>query len=250
MTTKYGKEAGEATFKDLTTGLDLWELTRLAATMAFAEIVITFRSHMDKTGMNAEVENYHREFNEAAAKLNNLRPELDVALRSAPTFQAEQARAQAFGARSLNEFKKEHRWQRDESQIPYVYSLDLATNEELSGGHTIDKHVGKTDSSVAPAPGGSSQRGGQAEHSCGVELPGSGVGTEIYAALHSFQHYKNSRLVEESAAVSPHGRFCGRFGAESGADAGTACDWTDIWGREPSAHTSHGRSRGVHAAQV
>ncbi|WP_433571207.1 RNase A-like domain-containing protein [Streptomyces sp. CA-251247] len=148
MTTKYGKEAGEATFKDLTTGLDLWELTRLAATMAFAEIVITFRSHMDKTGMNAEVENYHREFNEAAAKLNNLKPELDVALRSAPTFQAEQARAQAFGARSLNEFKKEHRWQRDENQTPYVYSLDLATNEELSGGHTIDKHVGKTDSQL------------------------------------------------------------------------------------------------------
>ncbi|MET7712430.1 RNase A-like domain-containing protein [Streptomyces sp. NPDC005407] len=148
MTTKYGKEAGEATFKDLTTGLDLWELTRLAATMAFVEIVITFRSHMDKTGMNAEVENYHREFNEAATKLNKLKPELDVALRSAPTFQAEQARAQAFGARSLNEFKKEHSWQRDESQVPYVYSLDLATNEELSGGHTIDKHVGKTDTQL------------------------------------------------------------------------------------------------------
>lgn len=145
---KYAKEAADATVKDLTVGLDLMELTRLAATMAFAEIVITFRSHMDKTGMNAVVEDHHRQFHEAADKLKNLKPELDFALRSAPTFQAEQARAQGYGARSLNEFKKEHSWQRPESQVPYVYSLDLATNEELVGGHTIDKHVGKTDSQL------------------------------------------------------------------------------------------------------
>ena len=144
-TTRLAVEATKATVKDLTIGLDLWELTRLTATLAFGEIVMTFRSHMDKSGVDAVVDNYHREFNEAATTLSNLTPELDEALLSAPTFRSEQARAQAYGARSLNEFKKEHSWQLPESQFPYQYSLDLATNEELSGGHSIDKHVGKTD---------------------------------------------------------------------------------------------------------
>ncbi|WP_405442298.1 RNase A-like domain-containing protein [Streptomyces niveus] len=147
-TTRLAKEATKATVKDLTIGLDLWELTKLAATLAFGEIVMTFRSHMDKSGVDAVVDRYHREFNEAATKLKSLEPELVEALRSAPTYQAEQARAQAYGARSLNEFKKEHSWQRPESQSPFQYSLDLATNEELGGGHTIDKHVGKTDAQL------------------------------------------------------------------------------------------------------
>ncbi|MFE5858861.1 hypothetical protein ACFQ61_37295, partial [Streptomyces sp. NPDC056500] len=123
-TERLGIEATKATVKDLTIGLDIWELTRLAATMAFAEIVLTFRSHMDKAAMDAAVENYHQEFSEASTKLTALLPELDEALLSAPTFQAEQARAQAFGARSLNEFKREHSWQRAEATFPYQYSLD------------------------------------------------------------------------------------------------------------------------------
>lgn len=101
---------------------------------------------MDKSGCDAVVETYHKEFSEAAGKLKALLPELDIAIRSAPTYQAEIARSQGFGGRSLNEFKKEHSWQiGGESPYPYMYSLDLATNEGLSGAHTIDKHVGKTD---------------------------------------------------------------------------------------------------------
>ncbi|MET9572993.1 RNase A-like domain-containing protein [Streptomyces virginiae] len=145
-TERCGREAAEATVKDLTTGLDPLDATKLAVGLLVAEIVIRFRSHMDKATMDAAVENYHREFSEAAVKLNALVPELDEAILSAPTYESEIARAQGFGARSLNEFKQEHRWQRGgEGHSPYMYSFDLATNEDLGGGHTLEKHVGKTD---------------------------------------------------------------------------------------------------------
>lgn len=147
-TTRLGKEAAKATVKDLTTDLDPSEMTRLAATLAFGEIVMTFRSHMDKAAADAAVEKYHQAFSDAAAKLKALEPELDEALLSVPTFVAEEARAEGYGARSLNDFKKEHSWQRPESTVPYKYSFDLATEEELYGGHSIVKHVGLTDTQL------------------------------------------------------------------------------------------------------
>ncbi|MFF3939802.1 RNase A-like domain-containing protein [Streptomyces phaeofaciens] len=162
-TTQLGIDATKATVKDLTTGLDLFELTRLTATLAFGEIVLTFRSHMDKGAANRAVEAYHQAFSEAATKVKGLEPELDEALLSVPTFRAEAARASGYGARTLNDFKKEHSWQRPESQFPYKYSLDLATEEELYGGHSIDKHVGLTDEQLTQrlrdeATGGGAQQ--------------------------------------------------------------------------------------------
>ncbi|MEU6861793.1 RNase A-like domain-containing protein [Streptomyces sp. NPDC046876] len=145
FTTQAGINAAKATASDLT-DLSLTNLTKLAVGGIMGRIILSFRSHMDKAGCNAAVENYHKEFTEAAGKLKALLPELEIAITSAPTYQAEIARAQGFGARSLNEFKKEHSWQiGGESPFPYMYSLDLATNEGLNGAHTIDKHVGKTD---------------------------------------------------------------------------------------------------------
>lgn len=148
-TTKFTSQAGinaaKATASDLT-DLSLMNLTKLAVGGIVGRIVLSFRSHMDKQGCNAVVETYHQEFTDAASKLKALVPELDIEIKSAPTYQAEMARAQGFGARSLNEFKKEHSWQiGGESPFPYMYSLDLATSEGLGGAHTIDKHVGKTD---------------------------------------------------------------------------------------------------------
>jgi hypothetical protein len=144
-TTRLAKEAADKTVKDLTSGLDPFELTKLAVGLVVAEVVLTFRSHMDKAGMDAAVEAYHEAFGDAAGKLAMLEFELDEALLSVPTFQAERARAQGFGARSLNEFKKEHTWQLPESRFPYTYSMDLAAAEGVGNGHTLDKHVGKTD---------------------------------------------------------------------------------------------------------
>ncbi|WP_331721097.1 RNase A-like domain-containing protein [Streptomyces sp. NBC_00454] len=148
-TTKFTSQAGinaaKATASDLT-DLSVTNLTKSAVGGIVGRIVLSFRSHMDKQGCNAVVETYHQEFTDAAGKLKALMPELDIAIRSAPTYQAETARAEGFGARSLNEFKKEHSWQiSGQSPFPYMYSLDLATNEGLDGAHTIDKHVGKTD---------------------------------------------------------------------------------------------------------
>ncbi|MEV7615735.1 RNase A-like domain-containing protein [Streptomyces sp. NPDC089799] len=148
-TTKFTEQAGinaaKATAAELT-DLSLSKLTKLAVGGVVGRIVLIFRSHMDKSGVDRVVENYHKEFVDAANKLNALVWELEFAAQSAPTYQAEIARAQGFGARSLNEFKKEHRWQiGGESPFPYMYSLDLATNEGMNGAHTLDKHVGKTD---------------------------------------------------------------------------------------------------------
>ncbi|MEV7794990.1 RNase A-like domain-containing protein [Streptomyces sp. NPDC087512] len=144
-TTRLAKEAADKTVKDLTSGLDPWELTKLAVGLVVAEVVLTFRSHMDKAAMDAAVEAYHEAFGDAAGKLAMLEFELDEALLSVPTFQAERARAQGFGARSLNEFKKEHSRQLPESRFPYMYAVDLAAAEGVGNGHTLDKHVGKTD---------------------------------------------------------------------------------------------------------
>ncbi|WP_137234571.1 RNase A-like domain-containing protein [Streptomyces sp. BPSDS2] len=151
-TTKFTSQAGinaaKATASDLT-DLSLSNLTKIAVGGVVGRIVLIFRSHMDKSGCDAAVEAYHQEFTEAAGKLKALVPELEIAIKSAPTYRAEIARAQGFGARSLNEFKKEHSWQiGGESPFPYMYSLDLATNEGLNGAHTIDKHVGKTDAQL------------------------------------------------------------------------------------------------------
>ncbi|MFG2294121.1 RNase A-like domain-containing protein [Streptomyces sp. NPDC048603] len=148
-TTKFTEQAGinaaKATARELG-DLSFKNLTKMAVGGIVGRIVLSFRTHMDKEGVDAVVETYHTEFTEAAKKLKALGDELDLAIKSAPTYQAESARAQGFGARSLNEFKKEHSWQRGgESPFPYMYSLDLATNEGLLEGHTLDKHVGKTD---------------------------------------------------------------------------------------------------------
>ncbi|MFE5807347.1 RNase A-like domain-containing protein [Streptomyces sp. NPDC056491] len=145
-TERCGKEAARATAKDFTGGLGLRDVTKLGVGAIVGEVMLSFRSHMDQATVDAAVDNYHREFDAAADKLIKLVPELEEAILSAPTYQSEIARAQGFGARSLNEFKQEHSWQRGgESPSLFMYSFDLATNEDLGGGHTLEKHVGKTD---------------------------------------------------------------------------------------------------------
>ncbi|MEH0547209.1 hypothetical protein QA802_30205 [Streptomyces sp. B21-105] len=190
-TTRLGEEAAKATAKDLTTGLDLSEMTRLAATMAFGEIVLTFRSHMDKAAADAAVAKYHQEFSDAATKLLALEVELDEALLSVPTFRAEAARAAAYGARSLNDFKKEHSWQRTENQIPYKYSMDLVTEEELYGGHSIDKHVGLTDAQLT-------QRLRDEANGAGMpQIPAASTFTDLDSA----QEYTQYNIRSNSAKI-------------------------------------------------
>ncbi|MEU5163096.1 RNase A-like domain-containing protein [Streptomyces sp. NPDC020875] len=181
-TTRLGAEAAKATVKDLTVGLDLFEMARLTATAAFGEIVMTFRSHMDKAAADAAVEKYHQAFSDAAGRLKALEIELDEAILSAPTFRAEAARAEAYGARTLNDFKKEHSWQRPESPGPYKYSIDLATEEELYGGHSIDRHVGLTDAQLTQ------RLRDEASGSGKVDIPAASTFTDLESAQRYAEH--------------------------------------------------------------
>jgi hypothetical protein len=147
-TTNLAKQAALGMVEDLTTGLDPLELLELAGSAMFGKLVTTFRKHMDREAADKAVEIYQQRFSDAASTLLALDWELDEALRSAPTFIAEEARAEAFGGRSLNEFKKEHKVLNGENPFPYRYTIDLAMAEDLGGGHTIDKHVGKTDAQL------------------------------------------------------------------------------------------------------
>ncbi|MFF3329162.1 RNase A-like domain-containing protein [Streptomyces sp. NPDC002888] len=147
-TTNLAKQAAKGMVQDLTTGLDALELLQLAGTAMFGKLVMTFREHMNREAADKAVEIYQQKFSDAATTLLALEWELDEALRSAPTFLAEEARAEAFAGRSLNEFKKEHKLPPGTAPVPYKYTLDLAMAEDLGGGHTIDKHVGKTDAQL------------------------------------------------------------------------------------------------------
>ncbi|MFB7656199.1 MULTISPECIES: RNase A-like domain-containing protein [unclassified Streptomyces] len=191
-TTRLAKEAAERTAKDLTTGLDPFEATKLAVGLVVAEVVLTFRSHMDQAGMDAAVSAYHEAFGDAAGKLAMLEFELDEALLSVPTFQAERARAQGFGARSLNEFKKEHSWQLPESRFPYTYSVDLAAAEGVGNGHTLDKHVGKTDEQLLQRMRDESKADGT------PKIPGAST----FADMESAQRYTQYALRDNTDEIN------------------------------------------------
>ncbi|MGW4564296.1 RNase A-like domain-containing protein [Streptomyces sp. NPDC004561] len=147
-TTNLAKNAAQGMVEELTSGNPL-KLLELAGPQMFATLVWTFRKHMDREAADKAVETYQQKFHEAATTLLALEWELDEALRSAPTFVAEDARAEAFGARALNSFKNEHKWTDPNDTKNGVYKIDLASMEWLDGGHTLDKHVGKTDEQLA-----------------------------------------------------------------------------------------------------
>ncbi|MFK0026301.1 RNase A-like domain-containing protein [Streptomyces sp. NPDC090798] len=149
-TTNLAKTAAKGMVADLTTGLDPLELLELAGSAMFGKLVMTFRQHMDRAAADKAVEIYQQKFSDAASLLLELEWELDEALRSAPTFNAEEARAEAFGARALNDFKKEHKWTvPNDAAGNHKYPLDLANQEYIENSHGVDKHIGKTDDQLA-----------------------------------------------------------------------------------------------------
>ncbi|MFE9117784.1 RNase A-like domain-containing protein [Streptomyces sp. NPDC007172] len=140
---------------DLSDGIDLKDVKegvkgigRLIKGVAkgAAELGTEITLNIDTAALNRIVDEYNRRVNALVPQLDALRGPLDEAHRSAPTYAAEDARAEAFGARSLNDFRKEHQFtvpgQDPENMF---YPLDLASQEGLYGSHPIDKHVGLTD---------------------------------------------------------------------------------------------------------
>ncbi|MDF6019221.1 RNase A-like domain-containing protein [Streptomyces sp. JH34] len=133
---------------DIADGLDMSDVKKIGKGILGLgrDLGIGITLKIDTAALNVAVSLYEGELLGLVSDLNKLLPALDEAYRSAPTYQAEEARAQAFGARSLNEFKQEHRFTvpgQDPNQI--YYPMDLANQEGMFGSHPIDKHVGLTD---------------------------------------------------------------------------------------------------------
>ncbi|MCJ1681169.1 hypothetical protein MTF65_28225 [Streptomyces sp. APSN-46.1] len=103
--------------------------------------------NLDKAKLNRIVDKYTDIVDGLTTRMDALKAPLDEAHMSAPKFEAGVARAHGFGARSLNDFKHEQQWTVQGSNGNMAF--DLAANEYLGGGHTLDKHVGKTDEQLA-----------------------------------------------------------------------------------------------------
>ncbi|MFC8267999.1 RNase A-like domain-containing protein [Streptomyces cinereoruber] len=103
--------------------------------------------NIDTAKLNRIVATYTGILDGLTTRMEALKGPLDEAYRSAPKFEAGVARAHGFGARALEEFKHEQRW--TEAGPHGNHTFDLAGNEYLGGGHTLDRHVGKTDEQLA-----------------------------------------------------------------------------------------------------
>ncbi|MFH8881266.1 RNase A-like domain-containing protein [Streptomyces californicus] len=105
-----------------------------------------FALEVDEAAMNAAVEAYNNRVRRQVRELDKLHEALDEAYLSAPTFRAESARAESFGARALTEFTKDPLYTvAGDDESNHKYPLDLANQEGMAGSHVVDKHVGKTD---------------------------------------------------------------------------------------------------------
>jgi hypothetical protein len=141
---------------DLSDGLDikdakslvkgLWDAGKGLVTDLSVGIVLD----IDEGAMNDAVSAYNNRVHRQAGEVRALLPALDEAYTSAPTFDAESARAEAFGARALTDFKGDPLYTvPGDNEANHAYPLDLANQEGVHGSHIIDKHVGKTDEQLA-----------------------------------------------------------------------------------------------------
>ncbi|MFH9691022.1 RNase A-like domain-containing protein [Streptomyces sp. NPDC017413] len=103
--------------------------------------------NLDTGKLNGIVATYTGILDGLTTRVTALKGPLDEAYRSAPKFEAGVARAHGFGTRALEEFKDSKVWLKVDSNGNY--DLNLAANEYMANGHTLDKHVGKTDEQLA-----------------------------------------------------------------------------------------------------
>ncbi|MCZ1001759.1 hypothetical protein O1M63_32900 [Streptomyces mirabilis] len=124
----------------------MWEAGKGLVTDLSVGIVLD----IDEGALNDAVSAYNNRVHRQAHAIKSLLPALDEAYTSAPTFNAESARAEAFGARALTDFKGNPLYTvPGDSEANHVYPIDLANQEGVHRSHIIDKHVGKTDEQLA-----------------------------------------------------------------------------------------------------
>jgi hypothetical protein len=106
------------------------------------EVGIDLTKRLDTEALDAAVEEYNNRVHRQTAKLAGLEGPLNEARISAPTFNAEEARSEGFGARALNDFSPSVLY-----TVPgadnHTYPVDLAGQEGMHRSHVIDKHVGE-----------------------------------------------------------------------------------------------------------
>ncbi|MEU8617598.1 RNase A-like domain-containing protein [Streptomyces sp. NPDC048623] len=116
-------------------------------------------ANIDTDAVNRAVDTYETALREQIEVVKKLLEPLREAARAVPTFASEEARAEAFGARSLFEFDRSIVPLNEQSRDPNVrFGIDLASTEwerndfqppsgALRPGleaHTVDKHIGLT----------------------------------------------------------------------------------------------------------
>jgi hypothetical protein len=137
---------------DLSDGVDLKDIKNLGKGLlkmgrsVVGDLSAGIVLHLGEEAMNQAVTEYDNRVHRQVPRLHALLEPLNEAYDSAPTYKAEEARAEAYGARALTEFKGDPLYTvpgDDESK--HKYPVDLANQEGISGAHVIDKHVGKSD---------------------------------------------------------------------------------------------------------
>ncbi|MFR9796263.1 RNase A-like domain-containing protein [Streptomyces sp. MS06] len=115
-----------------------------------ADVSVGIVLNIDESAMNDAVATYNNRVHRQVRVVDDLMSALDEAYTSAPTFDAESARAEAFGARALTDFKGDPLYTvQGDSEANHAYPIDLANQEGIHNSHVIDKHVGKTDEQLA-----------------------------------------------------------------------------------------------------
>ncbi|MGW3655619.1 RNase A-like domain-containing protein [Streptomyces sp. NPDC005151] len=133
----------------------------------------------------------------ADPRLEALKEPLDEAYLSTPEFEAGVARAHGFGARALEEFKDSQVWLKVDSNGNY--DLNLAANEYMADGHTLDKHVGKTDEQLAQRLRDQQSNGPTQAWPCGRPMPNSSSAFPNYQRAEEQTEYnlnKNEAAIE------------------------------------------------------
>ncbi|MHB9857991.1 RNase A-like domain-containing protein [Streptomyces sp. YIM S03343] len=137
------KDAAAKTFA-LKSFKDLEDLVGELPTLA-----LEFINNIDTGRLNGAVDSYNRAIHGFATDVARLGPGLEEAVNGVPAYAAEEARAEAFGARSLNDFRQQLRYTvAEEDKENHFYTVDLANQEGVHGSHVIDKHVGQTDAQL------------------------------------------------------------------------------------------------------
>lgn len=144
-------QAVKETIKEIVGDFDVVEKAKLML-MGMNEIAAIFLQKLDQGAIAQAMEGYENRAHTIGQSLTKFEDPLDEAERSAPTFAAEEARAEAVGNRALHEFEPEHTWNvPEDDKSKHAFPIDLASQEEKQAGnpnshaHPIDKHVGKTD---------------------------------------------------------------------------------------------------------